>query len=139
MLLQIKPTSAVGFRFIKQNQHIKMKIKNIDDFNIYKSFKVGERLEICRSCEFNSKIYYGENIGNINFKKNYKAGKNLNPLEHCLDCNCVIIYEDEGKVYGVNENCPRGKWEAMLEESELEELNVFFNSNNNKKCNTCKK
>ena len=54
-----------------------MKIKNIDDFNIYKSFKVGERLEICRSCEFNSKIFYGENIGNINFKKNYKAGKLL--------------------------------------------------------------
>ena len=52
-----------------------MKIKNIDDFNIYKSFKVGERLEICRGCEFNSKIFYGENIGNINFKKNYKIIK----------------------------------------------------------------
>ena len=116
-----------------------MKIKNIDDFNIYKSFKVGERLEICRGCENNSKIFYGESIGNINFKKNYKAGENLNPLEHCLDCNCVIIYEDEGKVYGVNENCPRGKWEAMLEESELEELNVFFNNKKNKNCNNCKK
>ena len=80
-----------------------MKIKNIDDFNIYKSFKVGERLEICRGCEFNSKIFYGENIGNINFKKNYKADENLNPLEHCIDCNCVIILEGEGKIYGVDE------------------------------------
>ena len=116
-----------------------MKIKNIDDFNIYKSFKVGERLEICRSCEFNSKIYYGENIGNINFKKNYKAGENLNPLEHCLDCDCVLILEDEGKVYDVNERCPRGKWGMMLEESELEELNVFLNNKKNKNCNSCKK
>lgn len=115
-----------------------MKIKNIDDFNIYKSFKVGERLEICRSCEYNSKIFYGENIGNIKFKKNYKAGENLNPLEHCLNCNCVIIFESEGKVYDVNEKCPEGKWGAMLEESEFEELNVFFD-NNKKKCNNCKK
>ena len=116
-----------------------MKIKNIDDFNIYKSFKVGERLEICRGCEFNSKIFYGENIGNINFKKNYKADENLNPLEHCIDCSCVIIFEDEGKIYGVDEKCPQGKWGAMLKDGELEELNVFLNTNNKKNCNSCKK
>lgn len=116
-----------------------MKIKNIDDFNIYKSFKVGERLEICRQCENNSKIFYGENIGNINFKKNYKAVENLNPLEHCIDCDCVIIDGEDGKIYGVDEKCPQDKWGAMLKDNEIEELNIFLNSNKKKNCKSCKK
>jgi hypothetical protein len=116
-----------------------MKIKNKDDYNIFLNFKIGERLEICRSCEFNSKIYYGEQIGQIKFKKNHLAPENLNPVEHCIKCNCILIFENDGKIFDVHEKCPLNKWGEILKKNEVEELNIIINSNNKKKCNTCKK
>ena len=61
-----------------------------------------ERVTICNDCPFHS--------------KNHKTP--LRPDAHCTDCGCNL----EAKSACLSCNCPQGKWLAVVDQEEEEQL-----------------